>query len=304
MSERFPGVQVHTANHSAHIRHGLIIRFFMHRSHAGIAPGVMRALDTYIQTVGPDTLAWYPDAEGDWRRLDDSAWERTRQSLLDTSTHTFTTLVDRPEGAADFRFEYEGISLEEPGLFDDPRRACVASFWLPSTYLEKSGPEHARGLALELAAHLPFNSGYASLVFNRSEQPVGVVRQLTKLCFRHPGMDMLEHPVSWDIGTRIPGAYWLTFLGQPVLGEMGGAEGLRARLTAPGTTVQQLPEDRAVVTLGLWPEAGDVEAGENMPAYRELARALEPWLYHDSGIRFDPDFIPEDKRRWERRFLD
>ncbi|WP_163997915.1 type VI immunity family protein [Pyxidicoccus caerfyrddinensis] len=306
MSERFPGVRIATADGSmfSGTGLGLIIRFFMHRSHAGIAPSVMRALDTYRRAVGPDTLAWYPDAEGDWRRLDDSAWERTRQALLDTGPHTFATLVDRPQGAAGFRFEYEGISLEEPSLFDDPRRACVASFWLPSTFLEESGPEHTRGLALELAAHLPFNSGYATLSFDTMRDEVGIRRSIRSMCFRYLGVDMLDHPVSWDIGTRIAGSYWLTFLGQPVLGELGGAEGLRARLTAPDTTVQQLPGDRAVVTLGQWPEAGDVEAGENLPAYRELARVMEPWLYHDAGTRFDPDFPPEDKRRWERRFLD
>lgn len=304
MTERFPGVQVHTANGSVLIRTGLIIRFFMHRSHAGFGRGVMHALDAYRRAAGPDTLAWYPDAEGDLRRLDDSAWERTRQALLDTGPHTFATLVDRPEGAADFRFEYEGVSLEDPGPFDDPRRACVASFWLPSTFLVESGAGPTRELALELAAHLPFNSGYASLVFNRSAQPAGVIRQLNTLCFRYPGVDLLEHQVSWDIGTRVPGAYWLTFLGQPVLGELGGAEGLRARLSSPGTTVQQLPGDRAVVTLGQWPEAGDLEAGKDLPAYRELARVLEPWLYHDPGTVFVHDFIPEDKLRWERRFLD
>ncbi|QSQ18727.1 DUF3396 domain-containing protein [Pyxidicoccus parkwayensis] len=304
MSERFPGIWVHTADRTVHIQHGLIIRFFMHHSHAEFAPAVLRALDAYVHAIGPDTLAWYPDAEGDLRRMDASTWERTRQALLDTGTHTFVTLVDRREGAAGFRFEYEGISLETPNLLDDARRACIASFWLPSSYVEESGPTHVRELALELATSLPFTSGYASLVFSRGEQPVSVARQINKLCFRYPGVDVLEHPVSWDIGTRIPGAYWLTFLGQPVLGELGGAERLRARLSSPGTTVQELPGDRTVVTLGQWPEAGDLEAGENLPAYRELARVLEPWLYRTSSTRFDPDFPPEDKLRWERRFLD
>jgi hypothetical protein len=92
-------------------------------------------------------------------------------------------------------------------------------------------------------------------------------------------------------------------LGQPVLGELGGAAGLRSRLTTTGTTVQEMEGDRAVVTLGLWPEAGDTEQGKDLPAYRELARVLEPWtlLGDAQGIlRMDPDRA----RRWERRFLD
>jgi len=98
------------------------------------------------------------------------------------------------------------------------------------------------------------------------------------------------------------GAAWLTFLGQPVLGELGGAAGLRSRLHTPGTTVEELDSDRVVVTLGEWPEAGDTEQGRDLPAYRELARVLEPWLFHEEHRR--SDFTPEDLLRWERRFVD
>jgi len=84
--------------------------------------------------------------------------------------------------------------------------------------------------------------------------------------------------------------------------KLGGASGLRERLKSPETTVQELPGDKAVITLGPWPEAGDVEKGEVLPAYRELARVLEPWLYHRpvSMLRQSE----EETRRWERRFLD
>jgi hypothetical protein len=63
-----------------------------------------------------------------------------------------------------------------------------------------------------------------------------------------------------------------------------------------------LEGERAVVTLGPWPEAGDTEQGLDLPAYRELARVLEPWLYQEP--RFHASAPIEDTRRWERRFLD
>ena len=98
------------------------------------------------------------------------------------------------------------------------------------------------------------------------------------------------------------GAHWLTFLGQPVLGELGGAAGLRSRLSSPDITVQEMEGDRAVVTLGTWPEAGDTEQGQLLPLHRELARVLEPWRQHER-YRWR-DFSEDDMRRWERRFLD
>ncbi|MBZ4422000.1 type VI immunity family protein [Myxococcus sp. RHSTA-1-4] len=276
----------------------------MHRSHQEFAPGVLCALDTYTKAAGPDALAWYPGLEGNWQKLDANAWERFRQDLLKHHSF-FATLVDRPDDVGSLRFEYCGISKEEPGLLDDPRLASVATFVLPVEFLEQRGPGQVRELALQVASHLPFHSGYASLSFNLFAQSADVSRQLYKHCFRYPGMDMLESRASWDIGTRVPGAYWLTFLSNPVLGELGGAEGLRARLASPGTTVQQLADDRAVVTLGQWPEAGDLEAGKDLPAYRELAHVLEPWLYHCNPQDFvHYDFSSADRLRWERRFLD
>ena len=95
----------------------------------------------------------------------------------------------------------------------------------------------------------------------------------------------------------------MTFIGQPVLGAVGGAQGLRSRLHTPGVTVEEIPGDRAVVTLGEWPEAGDTEQGQELPAYRELARVLEPWLYFEPRARLHY-FSLEETRRWDRRFLD
>ena len=107
--------------------------------------------------------------------------------------------------------------------------------------------------------------------------------------------------VASRLGTLIYGVHWLTFLGQPALGAFGGVEGLRAQLHSPGTTVQELEGERAVITLGEWPEAGDTERGDTLPAYRELARVLEPWLYFEED--YGDSAFPE-KHQWERRFLD
>jgi hypothetical protein len=170
--------------------------------------------------------------------------------------------------------------------------------------LETHGPARVRELALELASGLPFCSGFASLSFNCEADLPGVEKKVRELCFRYPGMDIPDPELcSWDIGTRVRGASWLTFLGQPVLGELGGAAGLRARLHSPGTIVQELEGERVVVTLGPWPEAGDTEQGRTLPAYRELGRVLEPWLYHEES-RHSHLKVPEHVRRWERRFLD
>ncbi len=178
------------------------------------------------------------------------------------------------------------------------------SFRLPTEFLEQHGPARVRELAVELATLLPFCSGHAGLSFNGELDLLGVIPEVLKYCFRYPGIDIpAPGSLSQKLSTRVRGISWLNFLGQPVLGEVGGASALRARLHSPGTSVQELEGARAVVTLGSWPEAGDTQRGELLPAYRELARVLEPWLFFEER-NFHPHFPPEVKRRWERRFLD
>ena len=40
-----------------------------------------------------------------------------------------------------------------------------------------------------------------------------------------------------------------------------------------------------------------------LPAYQELARVLEPWLYQEAQV-LEPGNAGQDRLRWVRRFLD
>lgn len=287
--ERFPCIQV-----------GLSICFYMRRPHQEIIPAVMGALEAYRRAIAPHSLAWHPGLEGDWQELDEAGWEFNRQGLLDPRGANIW-LRDTPRLLADYEFKYYGRELDES---DGPGRVCAVAFWVPTEYLEAHGPPQVRKLALELGSALPFNSGHAGLSFYCEEDTLGMTDPLRGPCFRYPGVDMpAMESLPSEIGTRVKGAYWLTFLGSPVLERLEGAAGLRARLHSPGTHVEELSAGRAVVTLGEWPEAGDLEHGHTLPAYRELAQVLEPWLYQAPRSPWH-GFSLEDVRRWERRFLD
>ncbi|HYO69435.1 MAG TPA: type VI immunity family protein [Archangium sp.] len=270
------------------------ITFYMKRSHQEILRDVMRALQVYRRAVGPQSLGWYADPySGDWDELDDKGWGYIQREMLEQPA-TSIWLRERPNATTGYEFLYQSHLLE----VCETDAASTVSFMLPTEYLEEHGPDRVRALALELAAELPFNSGHAGLCFNFPESFLGVLDAIQALSFRHPGMDIPGVLfTSLSIGTRVNGVHWLNFLGPPVLRELGGTASLSARLRSPGTTVQTLDKERAVVTLGEWPEAGDTEQGLTLPAYRELARVLEPWL--DLG-HFSQDAL----QRWERRFLD
>ncbi|WP_245814832.1 DUF3396 domain-containing protein [Cystobacter ferrugineus] len=255
------------------------------------------ALNVYLEAVGMNALAWYPDDEGDWSKLDAPRWEALRSELLapdSPGAHVFK-MCERPDAAPSYEVEYCGKDREDLLL----GAVCALSFWLPTEYMEEHGPEKVRALALELAGPLPFCSAHAGLAFKH----IGTPKELRTLRLRYPGMDDCDlMRVSWTLGTRVRGPSWMNFLGPPVLHELGGAQGLRSHLSSPGINVQELPGERALITLGPWPDAGDTEQGRDLPHYRELARVLEPWLYHEPSLQ-DP-VASEETRRWERRFLD
>ncbi len=306
MTQHYPRVRFHQEFYGERflrIRDSISICFYMKRPHQEVVRGVLRSLEVYREAIRPQRLGWYVGLDGDWYELDEPSWERIQSTLLvGRGGHCY--FAQEPDHVTGYEFCYRGLRREEPPeLPQDRERICAAFFWLPTEYLETHGPAQVRALALELASNLPFNSGHAGLSFQYPEGLLDVVRPVRDLCLRYPGFDMpTMESLPLELGTRVKGVHWMNFLGPPVLNDLGGEEGLRARLRSPGTTVESLGSERAVVTLGEWPEAGDLEQGLTLPAYSELAHVLEPWLYPlpaDVWL----DFTREDMSQWDRRFL-
>jgi len=307
MTAHYPGVRFYQEFYGERflrIRDSISICFYMKRPHQDVIQGVLRSLDVYRQAISPQRLGWYVGQDEDLHELDQAIWENIRATLL-RGQGGFCSLTHEPDHVTGYEFCYRGSRREEvPEIPQDRETICAVFFWLPTEYLEAHGPAHVRALALELASGLPFNSGHAGLSFQYPEGILNLAQPVRQLCLRYPGFDMpTMYHLRRDAGTRIKGVHWMNFLGPPVLNELGGVEGLRTRLRSPGTTVEPLGSERAVVTLGEWPEAGDLEQGHTLPAHRELARVLEPWLYSlPAGVW--GDFTEDDMSRWDRRFLD
>ncbi|MCY1039885.1 DUF3396 domain-containing protein [Corallococcus sp. bb12-1] len=283
------------------VREGVSIMFYMPLPHEVIAPFVWQALERYRHALGARRLGWYVSYSGDWPELDAKGEAFIKARLLGSSA--LVELAERPDSVTGVSFRYHGRGSELPNFLKDyPQCSCAVEFWLPIEFLDDPGPEWVRALALELGRELPWASGHAGLALEVGAWIQTLNPRLLETCLRHPGFDLPRiGDLSLFLGKRVRPPSWLTFLGPPVLEALGGAEGLRARLHSPAIEVQSLSPERAVVSLGAVPEAGDMETGDTLPHYRELARVLEPWLYaHPHGWDW---FTPEEVRRWERRFL-
>ncbi|WP_233583348.1 DUF3396 domain-containing protein [Corallococcus sp. CA053C] len=306
MSQHIPRIRVLAQNGALLIREGLRIHFHMPQPHSRLEHAVERALGVYLDAVGHDALGFYATEEGEWVALDGTGWRAARQELHGENFSN-VVLSDAENGAMRYYFEYYGKDLGNPERFYSPTVISSLGFWLPTEFLEQHGPNRVSELALTLAKDLPFSFGQAGPSFQCQLDILGVRDEVDARCLRYPGMDVsMLNALASDLGTRVRGPSWMNFLGPPVLTELGGTAALRARLHSPDTTVQELGPDRAVITLGPWPEAGDTEQGQTLPAYRELARVLRPWLYqeHPGPPELNEHHLVKVRRRWERRFLD
>jgi hypothetical protein len=282
----------------------------MHRSHGEVAHAVWRALQAYRRAIPPHALGWYSDDNGDFQPLDDRGWKHIREKMLERRwpVSCGVDLEEHCDDVGGYNFEYEGLWLDTP-LFYGQDTTCAVTFTLPTEYLVEHGPAHVRALALELANEFPFSFGYASfaLVSPRG-QWFAAHRTVRALRDRYPGLDIYKlAETGQHIGTNARGAYWLTFLGLPLLGRLGGLEVLRRRLPFPGLSLLTLPPlegERVLITLGEWPEAIDTEQQERPSSpLLALTQLLEPFLHEErSNWFFFLNNDRQDMRRWIRRF--
>lgn len=275
----------------------ILICFYMQHPHQRIAKAVVRAIDLFMEQIRPHRFNWYIDPEGDTYLLDDSRWERIRDEMLGPGNVALPRLASAQQ-VGEFSMDYRGLAIP---LSWPQRRHAVSALYLslPTSLLEEHGPAWIRTLALDMAQELPFNSGYVD--FALCDAHALKPETLVTLGLRYPGLHLSDGP-DVDMGTWVEGVHWMNFLGEPVLGQLGGVTGLRERLSLPGLSVQEMSGERVLITLGERPDPGDTESGRTLPLHRALASLLEPHLHHRE---FPLAFMrPEDFLRWERRFLD
>jgi hypothetical protein len=271
MRENIPVIRVRNDHGDVDVRDGVILCFFMRRSHGEVAPSVWHALQTYHRAIPPRSLNWYGTPDGDTLPLDGQGWAHIREKLLEhpwEGAGRHASLCEESGEAGGYHFNYDGRQLDHPLFSRNEGATSAVSFSFPTEYLLDHGPAHLRALALELGRELPFSFGYASLAFvSHPGLWYGVRRQLLGLLQRYPGLDLYLLSETGDvIGTGARGAYWLTFLGQPLLGELGGFEALRDKLSFPEVTFEPMESERLLLTLGNGPMPWTRRRGQCLPS--------------------------------------
>jgi hypothetical protein len=162
-------------------------------------------------------------------------------------------------------------------------------------------------LVKRFAERLPFFFGYAGFFFNNSLEASTQQQNeqyLLPVAMRFSGVEV-EHDTATILCCEhsIKGVNWLTLLSPSLVEQLGGKAPLRAHLSesvvlhdlATGLMIQAGPE----------PGLGDVNAGERLPCYREVHRALTP-VRNLNHYALGPRLFRQNDatRRWMNRFDD
>ncbi|RKH94301.1 type VI immunity family protein [Corallococcus sp. AB038B] len=303
MKENYPVIRLRGRNDWLAARDGIVFSFFIHRDYSEIGPAIWRSIEAYVRVIPPGSLNWYTSADGDMVPLDDEGWQHNREEVTGRSGGGGRTaeLLQSPSETGDYQVEYYGRRLDSP--FHDAPVSTLA-FTFPTEYLVEHGMTRLRSLALELARELPFNFGYASfaLVSTQGSWAAGDWDITEALLARYPGLDAPSaRSFSSRLGTRTLGPYWLTLLGQPLLGQLGGIDALRNVLPFPEVSLLPMDGDRVLVTLDDWPDPIDTQTKPVPPQYRALARLMEPFLFQYEGEGLP--LYKQDTNQWVRRHL-
>ncbi|ATB36890.1 hypothetical protein CYFUS_002305 [Cystobacter fuscus] len=324
MSSAYPRIRRHEQGPAGDVlvrREVIQLVLYLPLNHHALALPIQRALDMYLDAVGtgPEIFSEYSLGyesavlhEDSWSNirqilstsdeeyfLDDEEDEQLRLMQQKNQCDRMVELSSEERGVTGFGFFYWArLSWRVP----PKNQMSLVSFSWPTEYLEACGPGRMREEMMALAALLPYASGHAGLAFSSPNLWGPSMKDIHEDALRYPGLDVTHG--QREMGTRVDGVHWLNFLGPEVSSHVGGAEVLRSRLHSPSSTVQSLVDGRVLVSLGLGPEAGDLRRGDTLPAYRELARVLEPWLFSFPEHMSWRDCPLDAAHRWWRRFLD
>jgi hypothetical protein len=162
-------------------------------------------------------------------------------------------------------------------------------------------------LVKAFAARVPFFFGYAGFSFSESNelmQKQAREHLLVPAAMRFSGVEVEAQIAATTLccTDSIKGVNWLTLLSSAFVARLDGKAALRAQLSE-AIALHDLPAG-LMIQAGPAPGLGDVNAGDRLPLYREVHRALTPVRNLNHWPLGNRAFWQEETRRWMSRFDD
>jgi len=252
------------------MRRALGAMLFVRARAKGERPAALRLWQRFLERADPE-LQWWHDSNVERVRPFDARYRDFPARVLATKPTKLTYWEvhsgDRARDAGALRFEAMFRASARPA--DD----LDGFFW---TMEAEAAPEKILDEALELARATPVRHGTVGLFLTLCghDRWPDFASPLYAACARFQGLDF---PHSFERARcldGIPTSNWITFVHQTFLKKLGGAAKLRKVLSREIIFHEVL--EGVAIQAGPQPLLGDVNAGEDLPLYYEVGRALAP----------------------------
>jgi hypothetical protein len=294
------------------VRDNVVFSLFMQAPLKDIAAPVRKAVETWLQEVPKDQIAWSTVGASATERkaVSPTTISRCLARLKNNATPrgniTYFSLQGPEEDNPAYRVELfaeHALQRTSRGILN----SSFLEFRFPTEHFGSAGAGSMMDLAERLAAGIPYDSGYLSPGASWSyESDLHLARKIIgPLGLRYPGLDIsFNASTCYQIDKRCRGPYWITFVGPHGLQQLGGAKTLRSSLP-PAVTVREVGSGLMLVA-GAQPVIGDRNRNDKADLLRSVAAVLEPvTFFGDKAIEtylFGDDY--EKFARWDRRLLD
>lgn len=286
--------RLHTEPDQIAVRDGVVFVLFLDAQHVDVADAVGRLYDRYLAAIDPTSLEWLWASGDTYKPATPRRRQQFRRRLTAAAAvHWPDERISIKGGCKRYepgahRFEYWGAAAAAVVDGEEPPPkppASTVEIWFPTELPDHIGRAAFTKLLIDLAAEVPFASGYCSLAFNLDDWAQGPAAiHITGPAFRHPGMDV---HCTWStalyIETKVRGAYWLTLVGPTAFAALRKpVDEVRATLGAE-ITVHEMASGIAIEA-GDELRPGDLNRGDDLPLVRRVAALLEPvTLLQDLG---------------------
>jgi len=283
------------------------LSYFAKEPVSEIRPALLATFARYVSMVGAEALRFYATAN---MRKHRKVTPRAA-ALLETwlqpgarlEEYVFVTYKDADayNDAPSSLFLLAGSEEVDGERVDD---ATLVRISLPIGAAREDASEVHR-LAEEIWRTLPFQSGQAGLGLECSRYFLEEAHDhACSTSMRYPGLDIPDavNDAMNSGNDRLRGIGWLTFIDEEFSERLGGVEAIRRRVHSDVSVTE--PGRGVCLRAGALPALGDVERGDDLPAYRSVFAAVRPLVVDPSdapALNLSADYVGRT-RAWLTRF--
>jgi hypothetical protein len=284
------------------VRETVRFAFFMRRPHLRLVAAVVDAFGQSIDLFPPPALSMFAGASGDWFDYDAAGLKQQVAERLSgkQAFNGAASLSGDQANIPDFTVDYHGFGIDRP-IFRQRASHFVLSIAASSFNADVRAA--SLQLARRLAATLDCSAAYVSVALE------GNRTRCEALARRYQCMDISDVGcVAADLADRMPGVYWINFLGRDLVATLGGRATVESGLSG-SANVEELEGGILAISLGEEPDLGDVNQRPKLADWNYLAALAyrRQVLHVPKKVKyFDADTYEsamEDQERWHLRFV-